>query len=203
MRSVTLVRALGVATLALFFVGGFTPLPTRLYERLMVPPRIGPADAIVVMAAGGPSLDGRLPDDSRRRAAYGIDLYRDGLAPLLVLSGAGGRRSESAARAALAGQCGVPEAAILAVAAGYTTHQEITSLAPQLRARGVRRVLLVTDASHIRRAMRLLEHERFDVLPAPVRAMDAPTKPGERVRMLHETLRESLALVYYAVAGYR
>ena len=203
MRSVTLVRSLGVAALALFFLGAFTPLSTRLYERLVVPARIGPADAIVVMAAGGTLLDGRLSDDSRRRAAYGIDLYREGRAPLLVLSGASGRRSESAARAALAGTCGVPETAILALATGYTTHEEVATLGPLLRARGVRRVLLVTDGSHIRRALRLFEGAGFDVLPAPARAMDAPTKPEERVRMLHETLRESLALVYYAVAGYR
>ena len=80
---------------------------------------------------------------------------------------------------------------------------ESGSLGPLLRARGVRRALLVTDASHMRRAMRLLADAGFDVLPAPVRALDAPRQPGERIRLLHETLRESLALLYYGVAGYR
>jgi len=202
-RSVTLVRALGTAALALFFAGAFTPLSTLLYERLVVPARIGPADAIVVLASGGMLLDGRLSDDSRRRAAYGIDLYRDGRAPLLVLSGTSGRRSESAGRAALAGQCGVPAAAILAREAGYTTHEEVATLAALLRARGVQRVLLVTDGSHVRRAMKLFESARFDVLPAPVRAQDAPTKPEERLRLFHETVREGAALLYYAAAGYR
>jgi len=198
----TIVRALGVAALALFFLAAFTPLATRLYGMLVVPARIGPADAIVVLAGGGVMRDGQLSDVSRRRTALGIDLYRDGLAPLLVLSGAVGRRSESAARAALAGKCGVPDAAILALAAGHTTHEEVATLGALLRARGVRRVLLVTDGSHVRRAMRLLQDARFDVLPAPVRALDTPTQPGERILLFHETLREGLALLYYDVAGY-
>ncbi|TMQ23703.1 MAG: YdcF family protein [Candidatus Rokuibacteriota bacterium] len=197
------VRPLGIATLVLFFLAAFTPLPVRLYDMLAIPARIGPADAIVVLAGGGVLSDGELSDTSRRRAALGIELYRDGLAPLLVLSGAVGWRSESAARAALAGKCGVPDTAVLARAAGHTTHEEVATLGPLLRARGVRRALLVTDASHMRRAMRLLADAGFDVLPAPVRALDAPRQPGERIRLLHETLRESLALLYYGVAGYR
>jgi uncharacterized SAM-binding protein YcdF (DUF218 family) len=197
------VRLLGIATLALFFLAAFTPLPVRLYHLLAVTARIGPADAIVVLAGGGVRADGELSDTSRRRAALGIELYRDGLAPLLVLSGAVGWRSESAARAALAGQCGVPDAAIIARTAGHTTHEEVATLGPLLRARGARRVLLVTDASHMRRARRLLADAGFDVLPAPVHALDATRQPGERIRLLHETLRESLALLYYGVAGYR
>ena len=197
------VRPLGIATLAVFFLAAFTPLPVRLYDLLAVPARIGPADAIVVLAGGGVLSGGELSDTSRRRTALGIDLYRDGLAPLLVLSGAVGWRAESTARAALAGKCGVPDAAVIARTAGHTTHEEAATLAPLLRARGVRRLLLVTDASHMRRARRLLEDAGFDVLPAPVRVMDAPRQPGERIRLFHETLRESLALLYYGVAGYR
>jgi uncharacterized SAM-binding protein YcdF (DUF218 family) len=197
-----IVRALGIATLALFFLAAFTPLSNHLYERLVVPPRIGPADAIVVMAGGGVLGNGRLSDDSARRAAFGIDLYRDGLAPLLVLSGSLGSRSESAARARLAAKCGVPAAAVVALAAGHTTREEVATLGRLLRARGVQRVLLVTDGAHVRRAMRLFQDARFDVLAAPVHALDDPSKPGERVRLLHETLREGLALLYYEVAGY-
>lgn len=200
---IRIVRPLGVATLALFFLAAFTPLPARLYTLLAVPARIGPADAIVVLAGGGMLADGELSDTSRRRAELGIDLYRGGLAPLLVLSGAIGATSESEARASLARKCGIPDAAILARTAGHTTHEEVAALGGLLRARNVRRVLLVTDAAHMRRAMRLLEDARFDVLPAPVRALDVPRQPGERIRLLHETLRESLALLYYDAAGYR
>ena len=198
----TVVRVLGIAALALFVLVAFTPLAARLYGWFVVPPRIEPADAIVVMATGGVLRDGRLSDASRRRAAFAIELYRDGLAPLLVLSGVTAPGSESAARAALAAECGVPSRAIVAVPAGFTTHEEVAALAPLLQTRGVRRVLLVTDGSHMRRTMRLFAHARFEVLPAPVRA-DGVSKPSGRIQLFHETLRESLALLYYTVAGYR
>jgi uncharacterized SAM-binding protein YcdF (DUF218 family) len=197
-----MVRPLGVAALALFFLGAFTPLPTHLYARLAMPTRIGPADAIVVLAGGGVLGDGQLSDTSRRRTALGIELYRDGRAPLLVLSGALGPGAESAARAALARTCGVADAAMLAVATGHTTHEEAATLGALLRARGIRRILLVTDGSHMRRGVRLFEAGRFEVLPAPVRALDEPMQPGERILLFHETVREGLALLYYEVAGY-
>jgi uncharacterized SAM-binding protein YcdF (DUF218 family) len=197
-----IVRALGVAALALFVLGAFTPLPGHLYARLAMPTRIGPADAIVVMAGGGVLGDGQLSDTSRRRTALGIELYRDGRAPLLVLSGAIGPGGESAARAAVARTCGVTDAAMLAVAAGHTTHEEAATLGALLRARGVRRILLVTDGSHMRRAMRLFEAAGFEVLPVPFGALDDPPQPGERILLFHETLREGLALLYYKVAGY-
>ena len=202
MRSATGVRLLGITTLAVFFLAAFTPLSALLYERIAIPARIGRADAIVVLAGSGVLENGELTDVSRRRTAHGIELYRDGLAPLLVLSGAAGRLSESAARAALAGKCGVPDAAILAGAAGHTTHEEVAALRPLLRARGVRRLLLVTDGAHMRRALRLLQDAGFEVLTAPVYEGNAPTRPGERIRLLRDTLRESLALIYYHMAGY-
>ena len=39
-------------------------------------------------------------------------------------------------------------------------------------------------------------------VPAPVRGLDDPPQPGERILLFHETLREGLALLYYEVAGY-
>lgn len=198
----TLVRAAGIAALALFALSAFTPLPVVLYALLVPAADQGRADAIVVMAASGVLEDGLLADDSLRRAAFAVDLYRVGRAPLLVLSGSAGS-SESTVRAALAAQCGVPAGAIIARPTGYTTHEEVDALVPVLRARGVQRVLLVTDGAHIRRSMRLFRHARFDVLAAPVRAMQLPRRPGERLRLFHETAREGAALLYYSLAGYR
>src|SRR2546422_11580864 len=134
----TIVRALGLATIALFFLGAFTPLPTLLYEMITVPVHIERADAIVVLAGGGVLASGQLTDTSLRRTVRGIALYRDGMAPLLVLSGGAGRGSEGGARAVLAGKCGGPDRAILATSAGHTTHEEDASLQPLPPARGGR-----------------------------------------------------------------
>jgi len=202
MPSSMIVRALGLATLALFFLGAFTPLPVFLYAMISVPVHIERADAIVVLAGGGVLASGQLTDTSLRRTVRGIALYRDGLAPLLVLSGAAGRRSEGAARAVLAGKCGVPDTAILASSAGHTTHEEVAVLRPLLRARGVRRLILVTDGAHMRRAMGLVRDAGFDVVAAPVAEVAAPTQPEPRLRLLRAALREGVALVYYHIAGY-
>jgi uncharacterized SAM-binding protein YcdF (DUF218 family) len=202
MPSSIIVRTLGLATLALFFLAAFTPLPVFLYEMITVPVHIERADAIVVLAGGGVMLSGQLTDSSLRRTVRGIALYRDGLAPLLVLSGAEGRTSESAARSVLAGKCGVPDTAILASSAGHTTHEEIAALQPLLKARGVRRLILVTDGAHMRRAMGLVRDAGFEVLAAPVSEVETPTRPEPRLRLLRAALREGLALVYYHIAGY-
>jgi len=202
MPSSMIVRALGLATLALFFLAAFTPLPAFLYERITIPAHIERADAIVVLAGGGVLASGQLSDSSLRRTVRGIALYRDGLAPLLVLSGGAGRRSEGAARAVLAVKCGVPDTAILASSAGHTTHEEVAALQPLLKARGVRRLLLVTDGTHMRRARGLVADAGFEVLAAPVSEVETPAQPEPRLRLLRATLREGLALVYYHIAGY-
>jgi uncharacterized SAM-binding protein YcdF (DUF218 family) len=202
MPSSMIVRALGLGTLALFFLAAFTPLPVFVYEMVTVPVHIERADAIVVLAGGGVMLSGQLTDSSLRRTVRGIALYRDGLAPLLVLSGAAGRRSESAARSVLAGKCGVPDTAILASSAGHTTHEEVAALQPLLKARGVRRLILVTDGAHMRRAMGLVRDAGFEVLAAPVSEVETPIQPEPRLRLLRAALREGLALVYYHIAGY-
>jgi uncharacterized SAM-binding protein YcdF (DUF218 family) len=198
----TVVRALGMGTLALFLLAAFTPLSTVVYGAISVPAHVERADAIVVLAGGGVLPHGQLSDASLRRAARGIALYRDGLAPLLVLSGAAGRRSEGAARALLAAKCAVPEAAVLAAATGHTTHEEVAALRPLLQARGVRRLILVTDGTHMRRARGLVRGAGFEVLAAPVSEVEAPTKPQARLQLLRATLREGLALAYYRIAGY-
>jgi uncharacterized SAM-binding protein YcdF (DUF218 family) len=202
MRASTVIRALGTALVGLFLLGAFTPLSARFYHTVAVPARIAPADAIVVLAGGGVLKSGQLTDVSLRRTARGITLYRRGLAPILVLSGAPNGMSESAARAVLARECGVPEAAIVATAAGYTTHEEVAALQSLLRARGAARLLLVTDAAHMRRSLRLLERAGFEVLAAPVYPAEGSVQPELRLQLLREAVRESLALTYYHVAGY-
>src|SRR5258708_1574816 len=190
MPSSIIVRTLGLATLALFFLAAFTPLPVFLYEMITVPVHIERADAIVVLAGSGVMLSGQLTDSSLRRTVRGIALYRDGLAPFLVLSGAEGRTSESAARSVLAGKCGVPDTAILASSAGHTTHEEIAALQPLLKARGVRRLILVTDGAHMRRAMGLVRDAGFEVLAPPGSEVETPTRPDPHLGLLLRAARE-------------
>jgi uncharacterized SAM-binding protein YcdF (DUF218 family) len=71
------------------------------------------ADAIVVL---GCRVDdaGRPSERMRRRMALAVELYRDGAAPLIVLSGGGlGPVAEAAAMRDLALAAGIPAAALL------------------------------------------------------------------------------------------
>ena len=81
-----LCRIVGGAGVVIFVVSAFTPVPNVMDHWLSVPARIEPADAIVVLAAGIDE-DGTLTINSMRRVLRGIALYKEGLAPLLVLSG--------------------------------------------------------------------------------------------------------------------
>ena len=104
------------------------------------------ADAIVVLGCG-PSA--RL----RRRVERGVRLYRERVAPVLVLSGSGRRREPEAEvmrRAALAE--GVPEAAVLIEPNSRDTLGNARETARLLRAQRLGSVVLVSDRTHLPRA---------------------------------------------------
>jgi uncharacterized SAM-binding protein YcdF (DUF218 family) len=183
---------------------GFTPLPNALARRAAFPGNIRSADAIVVL---GSSVrpDGTLDDASHRRTINGVVLFRRGLAPLLALSGVtlGPGLSEPAARAALARNLGVAAETLVVVGGIRTTREEIQALRPVLHMRGVRRVLLVTDLFHIKRAHQLFLHAGFEVISAPSDDISAHvTAPSERWKLTRRILEEWIALGYYRMAGY-
>src|SRR5436190_22536777 len=71
------------------------------------------ADAIVVLGCQLVS-GGRPSERLRRRVSLGVGLYRDGAAPLLLMSGGGaGRATEAGVMRDLAREAGVPESAVL------------------------------------------------------------------------------------------
>src|SRR5712692_10337343 len=118
-------RFLGAVGLLLFAAAAFTPLANNLNAWMAGSPTLEPSDAIVVLGRGGADTDGVLTNRSLRRVLRGVDLYRNGLASLLVLSGSG---DETRARSSLARGLGVPAAAILSPASARTTREETEEL---------------------------------------------------------------------------
>lgn len=197
-------RLLGLAGIATFLVCGFTPLPNALGRWMAVTGEIAPAGAIVVL---GSSLrpDGTLDDSSFRRAIHGVVLRRNGLAPLLVLSGVtlGPRLSETTTRAALARALGIADDDLVTVTGVRTTREETQALSRVLRARHVHRLLLVTDALHMARARQLFVRAGFEVFAAP--SDDVSTRvtgPRARLKLTRQMIEEVMARGYYRVAGY-
>src|SRR5207245_1446187 len=105
-------RLLGGAALALFMVSAFTPAANLLAAWLAGASVVAPAEAIVVLGAGGGTLDDGLPDSaSLRRALRGILPYRAGPARQPVAGGAarvGPRRLPRAPRTTLLPGRGIP-----------------------------------------------------------------------------------------------
>jgi uncharacterized SAM-binding protein YcdF (DUF218 family) len=190
----------GGVTLVGFLVAVFTPAATVVARRLAVAPDVGTADAIVVLGASA-DRDGTLSDSSLRRAVAGITLYRDGLAPRLVFLG---MMAEAEARARLAVALGVPSAAIRTEGIAPTTRAEAAWMAVVLAQRlGVHRVLLVTDAVHMRRAHGLFTRAGFVVRPAPTALFGFhASSPGGRLRLTQYVAQELAALAYHKLFEY-
>lgn len=203
-RPLAWARLLGLIGVGLFFASAFSPLPNVLSQRLATPPRLEPADAIVVLG-GGIRPDGTLSNPSLRRALHGVTLYRTGLAPLLVFLGAprDDQPEEANARARLARSLGLPAGAILEVTGAWTTREEAAHVRARLAARGIHRILLVTDSQHMARAEPLFERAGFEVLPAPAdEVSDSEDAPEARLKLMRRVLEEILARLYYRAAGY-
>lgn len=196
-------RLLGAGCLLGFAATAFTPLAGALRERMTASPSVGPAEAIVVLAA---SVDSRgvLHSSSMRRAVHGMLLYRRGLAPLLVFLGPshGGGPAEADLRAGLARELGVPPSAILTESRARTTREEAQRTRDLLEPRGIRRILLVTGSHHMPRALSVFRRVGFEALPAPLDELSGLDRPGGRLYFLGGLLQEALARLYYRAAGY-
>ena len=196
-------RFFGLAAVVLFFTTAFTPLPNLLSRWLGTPARLNPAEAIVVLGAGI-QPDGVLGDTSLRRALHGMVLHRKGLASLLLFSGPGrGGPAEAEVRAELARTLGISPEVILTESEAQTTREESVNSGALLRARGVGRILLVTDSHHMVRAKDLFEHADFEVLPASTDELSSGiSDPEGRLKLMRRVLQEVIARLYYRIAGY-
>jgi uncharacterized SAM-binding protein YcdF (DUF218 family) len=204
MRCALGLRLLGIVGVSVFMVSAFTPMPNLLAGRNGQPPRLEPADAIVVLGAGI-HPDGALTNGSLRRTLRGVILQREGFGRLLVLLGPArdGGPAEAGVRAELARELGIPAGAILTEEEARTTRQEASRVNGLLQPRGVRRILLVTDSQHMPRARRLFERAGFEVFPSEADDVSrAAVDPEERLRLMRRIVQEYVARLYYRLAGY-
>ena len=144
------------------------------------------AEAIVVL--GGATRPQKPPRpwidllDEGDRIIHGAQLYNQGKAPLLIMSG--GRidwqsstdqtrpnqnplESESAEMAKLAEALGVPSTAILQDPTSLNTYENAVNVKKILQNRGIKRVLLVTSAMHMPRSIAIFKKQGIEVIPAP------------------------------------
>jgi uncharacterized SAM-binding protein YcdF (DUF218 family) len=195
----------GAVGVALLLAIGFTPFP-NVVSYWMAPSRaLTPAGAIVILGRGGVNERGELVGASLLGLMEGIDLYRRGLAPLLVLSGSpvGTRWTEAGRRSDVARECGISGQAIITMSSARTTRDEALGAWSLLAPRGIRRIILVTDGQAMGRAMLLFERAGFDVIPSyGVPVLEWGGTPEARLGVMRQVVIEAVARLYYRLAGY-
>lgn len=133
------------------------------------------ADAIVMLggALKAPQPPRIYPDlnDAADRVWYAARLYRAGKAPLIIASGGTlpwrhPDDREAPVMQTLLSDWGVPPDSVLLEAGSANTYQNATNTAALMADRGFDRVLLVTSALHMRRALATFRSAGVSAIPA-------------------------------------
>ena len=125
-------------------------------------------DAIVVLGAA--QYDGRPSPQLAARLDHALELYNDGVAPVVMVTGGnqpGDRFTEAEASANYLVDRGVPEAAIMHEDAGHTTYESLDAAADQLLDAGLDEVVLVTDPYHSLRSRLIADEVGLDATLSP------------------------------------
>jgi uncharacterized SAM-binding protein YcdF (DUF218 family) len=158
---------------------------------------VGQADAIVVLGAA--QYAGRPSPVLKARVDHALQLWREGVAPLLVFTGGVGARdttSEAAVSATYAMRRGVPEDSILLEAHGRTTSQSITAVAQMLSARQQTSVVLVSDPYHMFRLWILARRHGLKVITSPTRTSPIwASVPASAGYILSESIKAPVAFL--------
>jgi uncharacterized SAM-binding protein YcdF (DUF218 family) len=157
------------------------------------------ADAIVVMGAA--QYDGRPSPLFRARLDHAIELFHEGVAPWLVVTGGkaeGDRTTEADAARLYAISRDVPDSAILADDQSRTTLQSIRQVAALMEDRDLESAVFVSDPSHMLRVLRMASDEGISSYGSPTRSSPLERDP---VRRLDAIIHELGALVIYFVSG--
>jgi uncharacterized SAM-binding protein YcdF (DUF218 family) len=142
-------------------------------------------DAIVVLGAA--QYNGRPSPVLRARLDHALELYEDGLAPFIVVTGGVGRgdttSEASVARRYLAAH-DVPDTAIIPRPQGHTTMASMTAVAEWMRERGLRRVLLVSDPFHMFRLRLEARRTALEAYTSPTESSPISDNPVLELRYL-------------------
>lgn len=160
-----------------------------------------PADAIVVLGAA--QYDGRPSPVLEARVAHAVELFRAGVAPILIVTGgkaSGDRTTEAAAARTWAVEHGVPASAILAEDQGRTTLESLEAVAVILRSRHLASAVFVSDRTHMLRVLRIAIDQGIVAWGSPTATSPSDAEPASRASaVVHEL---GALAIYFAGAGH-
>ena len=147
------------------------------------------ADAIVVFGAA--EYSGRPSPVLKARLDHALDLFHRGLAPVVITTGgaaADPKFSEGGVGKDYLMRHGVPERSLIAETQGKDTSQSAERVAVIMHANGLHSCIAVSDAYHVFRIRKLLEHENV----GPVFVAPRPdSRPRGLAQRMVAVLRES------------
>jgi vancomycin permeability regulator SanA len=154
-----------------------------------------PADVILIL--GSAVWPNEQPSPSlRARTQRAIELYQDGYAPHLLLSGGLGRYGpeEAEVMRRLATAAGIPEEALILDKEAHSTWESIEKAREISQQEGWATVIIVSDPFHMQRSLLMARDAGIMAFGAP--ALDSPTYTLPARRLFY-TSREVVALWWY------
>ncbi|MBF0410811.1 MAG: YdcF family protein [Candidatus Riflebacteria bacterium] len=195
-------HAMAVAFAIILMIEGFG-IGEKLGKPLMLEPSNENADAIVVLAAGT-QKDGSPGYASFQRVMHGLKLYKEGRAPLLLFSTGKPRGLQDEAKwvkSVIKTFCS-PQDNIHLQFEMLDTRGEALAAANYLLPKNAKKILLVTNGSHIFRGKKIFEKAGFNVLPAPVQGKENLRYSGESsLHVFNAVVHEWLGLILYYFRG--
>jgi uncharacterized SAM-binding protein YcdF (DUF218 family) len=155
------------------------------------------ADAIVVFGAA--EYSGRPSPVLRARLDHALDLFHRGVAPVVITTGgaaADPKFSEGGVGKDYLMRHGVPENSLIAETQGSDTSESAIRVGVIMRANGLHSCVAVSDAYHVFRIRKLLEHEGV----SPVYLSPRPdSRPHSMVQRILAVLREATSYMLWRV----
>ncbi len=149
-----------------------------------------PADAIAVFGAA--EYGGRPSPVFHARLDHAVELYRRGIAPLVITLG-GGRQGDSGLTEGGVGRdyllaSGIPFSDIVAETQSTDTGQQVRRLAEIARELHLRSIVVVSDPTHLFRIRELCQAAGLEVFPSPRSLLGRISDATLAERYLHEIL---------------
>jgi uncharacterized SAM-binding protein YcdF (DUF218 family) len=142
-------------------------------------------DAIVVLGAA--QYNGRPSPVLRARLDHGLELYREGLAPRIVVTGGIGRgdtTSEATVGRNYLVSHRVPASAVVVQAQGRSTQASMAAVSDWLESEQLTRVLLVSDPFHMLRLRLEARRHRLEAYTSPTGSSPISDNPVLELRYL-------------------
>ncbi|HEU0253508.1 MAG TPA: YdcF family protein [Pyrinomonadaceae bacterium] len=148
----------------------------------------GPADAAIVLGAA--VWGKQVSPVFKERINHGINLYQNGKVKKLIFTGGqsiSSEPSESGAARDYALQRGVPAADILIEEKSHTTYENILYAKQIADTQGLRKVLIVSDPLHMKRAVAMASDVGLVADPSPTPSTRYQGVRSQTLLLAHET----------------